>query len=192
MEIGNQIKKYRAELKLSQEELAEKVYVSRQTISNWETGKNYPDIHSLLLLGNVFNVSLDELIKGDIEIMKQEINQEEIKKFDSLSRVYTVLLLSCIVLPIPLLKLLGPASLPIYFLIGAVTIFYAFKIEKLKKKHDIQSYKEIVAFSKGERLDEITKHREEGKRGYQKFLLTVGTGVITFIVTMIMAKLLNL
>lgn len=49
MQISAQIKKYRAALQLSQEELAEKIYVSRQTISNWETEKNYPDIHSLLL-----------------------------------------------------------------------------------------------------------------------------------------------
>ena len=47
MELNTQIKKYRTELNLSQEELAEKVYVTRQTISNWETGKSYPDIHSL-------------------------------------------------------------------------------------------------------------------------------------------------
>ena len=47
MELNAQIKKYRTEFNLSQEELAEKVYVTRQTISNWETGKSYPDIHSL-------------------------------------------------------------------------------------------------------------------------------------------------
>lgn len=52
MELGNQIRKYRAERGLSQEELAEKVFVSRQTVSNWENDKNYPDIHSLLLLSN--------------------------------------------------------------------------------------------------------------------------------------------
>ena len=50
MELSIQIKKYRTELHLSQEELAEKVYVTRQTISNWENEKSYPDIHSLLLL----------------------------------------------------------------------------------------------------------------------------------------------
>ena len=50
MELGNQIKAHRAALSLSQEELAEKVYVTRQTVSNWETSKSYPDIHSLLLL----------------------------------------------------------------------------------------------------------------------------------------------
>ena len=69
MEIGNQIKKHRTRLKWSQETLAENAYVSRQTISNWENGKSYPDIHSLLILGKLFNISLDELVKGDVETM---------------------------------------------------------------------------------------------------------------------------
>ena len=64
MEIGNQIKLHRAALNLSQEELAEQVYVTRQTLSNWENGKTYPDINSLLRLSGVFGVTLDELVKG--------------------------------------------------------------------------------------------------------------------------------
>lgn len=55
MELGKQIKKYRMEAKLSQEELADKVFVSRQTISNWENDKNYPDINSLVLMSEVFH-----------------------------------------------------------------------------------------------------------------------------------------
>lgn len=54
MEIGTQIKKYRLASELSQEELAEKIYVTRQTISNWENGRNYPDVKSLLLLSSLF------------------------------------------------------------------------------------------------------------------------------------------
>lgn len=50
MELNKQIKKHRSAMELSQEQLAEKLYVTRQTISNWETGKNYPDIHSLILM----------------------------------------------------------------------------------------------------------------------------------------------
>ena len=50
MELGKQIKKHRQEVQLSQEELAERVYVSRQTISNWENDKSYPDVNSLVLL----------------------------------------------------------------------------------------------------------------------------------------------
>ncbi|HFL5474022.1 TPA: helix-turn-helix domain-containing protein, partial [Streptococcus pyogenes] len=65
MEIGQQMIRYRKQQTLSQEELVEKVYVSRQSISNWENDKTYPDIHSLLLLSQIFQVSLDQLIKGD-------------------------------------------------------------------------------------------------------------------------------
>ena len=72
MELSKQIKKYRAEANLSQEELADKVFVSRQTISNWENNKNYPDIKSLVLMSEIFQVSLDNLIKGDLERMKKE------------------------------------------------------------------------------------------------------------------------
>lgn len=54
MDIGNQIKKFRTNLQLSQEMVAEKMCVSRQTVSNWETQKSYPDIHRLLQLGALF------------------------------------------------------------------------------------------------------------------------------------------
>ena len=67
MELGNQIKQHRNRMGLSQEELADRVYVSRQTISNWENDKNYPDIKSLLLLSSCFGVSLDDLVKGDMK-----------------------------------------------------------------------------------------------------------------------------
>ena len=90
MELSTQVKKYRTELKLSQEELAEKVYVTRQTVSNWENGKSYPDIHSLLLLSSLFDVSLDQLIKGDIETMKKIVDEQEIKKFNHYGTIFTV------------------------------------------------------------------------------------------------------
>ena len=63
MDIGLQIKKFREQQKISQEELALKIFVSRQTISNWETNKSCPDIKSLITLSNIFNVSLDNFIK---------------------------------------------------------------------------------------------------------------------------------
>ena len=77
MELGQQLKAHRKELGISQDELAEKIFVSRQSISNWENNKTYPDIHTLLLLAETFGVSLDELIKGDVEEMKEEINAQE-------------------------------------------------------------------------------------------------------------------
>ena len=117
MELGNQIKLHRAALSLSQEELAEKVYVTRQTVSNWETGKSYPDIHSLLLLSALFDVSLDQLIKGDLETMKQEVNAADVKAMNRDAIIYTVLLAATIILPVPLVKWLG--------LYGLIRSFYS-------------------------------------------------------------------
>lgn len=65
MELGNQIKAHRAALSLSQEELAEKVYVTRQTVSNWETGKCMPDYSIIQKLCEAIHVTLPELMDGE-------------------------------------------------------------------------------------------------------------------------------
>ncbi len=76
MELSDQIKKHRTQIGLSQEELAERIFVSRQTVSNWETAKTYPDVQSLLLLSQLFDTSIDELVKGDVETMKETLKQD--------------------------------------------------------------------------------------------------------------------
>ena len=63
MELGGQIKRHRTRLGLSQEELADRIFVTRQSVSNWENGRTYPDLQSLLRLSDLFGLSLDELIK---------------------------------------------------------------------------------------------------------------------------------
>lgn len=190
MEVGKQIKKYRTAMNLSQEELADKVFVTRQTISNWENSKNYPDLHSLILLSSLFQVSLDILIKGDIEKMKEELKSEDIQKFNKESRIFAVLLIGSIVLVAPLYIYLKWVGLVLWGIFYAVTIYYAFKIEKQKKVFDIQTYKEIVAFSEGMKLDEIEKAKEVGKRPYQKVILLIGSMIIGFLVMYMMCMIL--
>ncbi len=65
MEIGKQLKDARISSGLTQEGAAEKINVSRQTISNWENEKTYPDIISVIKLSDVYSISLDDLLKGD-------------------------------------------------------------------------------------------------------------------------------
>ncbi len=65
MNLGIRIKEEREKLNMSQDELAEKMNITRQAISKWETGKSFPDIEKILELSNLFNLSLDELVKGD-------------------------------------------------------------------------------------------------------------------------------
>lgn len=77
MEIGKKLKNARIEAGLTQEKAAEKIDVSRQTISNWENEKSYPDIISVIALSDLYSVSLDELLKGDqkmAEHLKESTN----------------------------------------------------------------------------------------------------------------------
>lgn len=77
MEIGKKLKSARVQSGMTQETVAEKINVSRQTISNWENEKSYPDIISVLELSNLYSISLDVLLKGDekmIEHLEESTN----------------------------------------------------------------------------------------------------------------------
>ena len=191
MELGEQLKAYRQKVQLSQEELANRVYVSRQTISNWENNKTYPDVNSLVLLSEVFQVSLDQLIKGDIDAMKEVIRKEEIDKMKRYGAIYAALLIAVAVSAVPFFMWLGTWALIPWGILFAAAMYYALKVEKVKKDNDVQTYKEIVAFYEGKRLDEIQKQREIGKRPYQKILLVIGSAVITFAVCILIGFLMH-
>lgn len=70
MEIGRQLKNARTRSGLTQEKVAEEIHVSRQTISNWENEKSYPDIINIIELSNLYSISLDDLLKGDEKMIK--------------------------------------------------------------------------------------------------------------------------
>lgn len=192
MELGKQIKMHRQEAHLSQEELANRVYVSRQTISNWENDKSYPDVNSLVLLSEIFQISLDNLIKGDIEVMKDVIQKEEIEKMNRYGKSYTIMLIATAVSAVPLFMWLGVWAFIPWGIIWAISMYFAFKVEKVKKDNDVQTYKEIVAFSEGKLLDDIHKQREIGKRPYQKIFLVIGTALITFVVCVLIGFLMHI
>ena len=65
MEFGDQIRNIRKKENLTQEQFAIKLNVSRQAVSNWENNKNLPDIGMLILMSDVFQISLDQLVKGE-------------------------------------------------------------------------------------------------------------------------------
>ena len=70
MSISEILKQARSDAELSQEAAAEKIGVSRQTMSNWENGKSYPDFSSVVAISNAYNVSLDSLMKGDTKMIE--------------------------------------------------------------------------------------------------------------------------
>ena len=184
MELSGQIKKHRDELGLSQEELAEKIFVTRQSVSNWENGKTYPDLQSLLRLSDLFGLSLDELIKGDIETMKDEINKLEIKKMNRWGNLLAILFLALVILPVPLLKILDTDTVGFLLVMAplfVISMAVALRVEKLKKDNDVHTYKEIVTFCEGRRLDELDKAVEKGKRPYQAFIAAISAALIALL-----------
>lgn len=194
MEIGSQIKKYRGAQGLSQDALAEKIFVTRQTVSNWETGKSYPDIHSLLLLSSVFNVSLDQLVKEDIEAMKKEINKADVAEFNRLGRIFSIMFVFSLLAFIPLYVFLKTTGLIIWAVLYLITLGFAIRLEKLKKANDLHTYREIVAFSESRSLDEIQTQREIGKRPYQavlKPLAGAAAGLVAAAIAGLLIKLIN-
>lgn len=179
MELGGQIKRHRTRLGLSQEELADRIFVTRQSVSNWENGRTYPDLQSLLRLSDLFGLSLDELIKGDIETMKEEINRLEIQKMNRWGGALGVLMLALVILPALLLKWFDTVGfLLVMGPLFAVSMVVALKVEKIKKDNDVHTYKEILAFSEGRRLDELNRAEEKGKRPCRIFLVTVSAALI--------------
>ena len=85
MNFGEKIQKLRNQNKWTQENLAEKLYVSRTAVSKWESGKGYPNIDSLKEIANIFNITIDELLSSEeiIGIAKSE-NNTNIKKANNL------------------------------------------------------------------------------------------------------------
>ena len=185
MELGGQIRKRRQALGLSQEELAERVYATRQSVSNWENDRTCPDIKSLLLLAEVFSASLDDLVKGDIAEMKKQIDEEEKAAFRRDSVILTALFAAMLVTCVPLAMLWRWRGLAGWSVLAGVTFAWSLRVERWKKKFDIQTYREIVAFTEGKTLTEIEKAREDGKRPYQKALLAVGSGLLGLVVSII-------
>ena len=115
MEIGKKLKEARIASGLTQEQVADKINVSRQTISNWENEKSYPDIIDRIDMSNLYSISLDEILKGDDKLMEHlETNTNVVKSNQKL--VMAILLNILIVLLLGLCNVFLSGNL--YYLIG--------------------------------------------------------------------------
>lgn len=76
MNVGEQIRRGREALGMSQADLADAIWVSRNTVSNWETGATTPDIQSFILMSALFGVTIDEMVKGDANVMARAIARD--------------------------------------------------------------------------------------------------------------------
>ena len=78
-DIGKNIKEFRLRSHYSQEEMAEKLYVTRQTISNYETGKSRPDVDTLIRIADIYGVDVNQLIYGENEMTRDEVIRKNVR-----------------------------------------------------------------------------------------------------------------
>lgn len=204
MELPEQLKANRERLGLSQEDVAHEIYVSRQTMSSWENGKTYPDVQSLLLLSQLFGVSIDELVKGDVVSMKDMISKDALAmERMSIGSIALILMgVACMVglhavwqdpTPVPYMTTGSLAGIAAMIALWIPSLILSLKVERIKKSHNLVTYREISAFMDGEEVPEDSKAISRQKpvlSSAVKLACGAGAGlIIAFVLTLIVNAL---
>ena len=134
MEFSSKIREVRKKENLTQEEFAEKIFVSRNAVAKWETNRGYPDIQNLITISDVFEISLDELIKEDKNVKNKIIAESSSKKWHLLVIIYliTIILYILYFLFAHKIFMIGFLIATLFMLVIEVYIFIKDKIYKNK------------------------------------------------------------
>ncbi len=157
MNIGNQLYELRKKKNLSQEEVAEKLNVTRQTISKWETDQSMPDLDKIVPLCELYGISADALLKGTVDVKQREINsfetdgqlRKEKAKVISISVFLYFLSIIWIIVSESLEGINENAQVGVFLLICAVaTVYLIYKLmcmpkEEKEKEEKLNPYKTI-------------------------------------------------
>ncbi|HCY6949791.1 TPA: helix-turn-helix transcriptional regulator [Staphylococcus aureus] len=186
MNLSKQIKKYRERDGYSQEYLAEKLYVSRQSISNWENDKSLPDIHNLLMICELFNVTLDDLVKGTIPFVPDIKVQRSLNLWTYVMLIFITL---AAILMGPLVVYWNWAWGITVIVIYGIGFYASMKIEDFKKVHKMDNYDRIVAFMNGKGPSEVqTTKARNIKTGVLSFIAFVGAIILIALISMHLAN----
>ena len=126
MEVGEKLRERRNTLHMTQDEVAEALGVTRQAISNWENGRSYPDIERIIRLSDIYQLSLDELLKGDNKMVHQlqkNTQQNRFIKTFSLLLLVNVVLMVGLIFASPLSKIIW-VLLFLLLMANTFSIFY--------------------------------------------------------------------
>ncbi|OUO22556.1 helix-turn-helix transcriptional regulator [Collinsella sp. An307] len=190
MDIGNQIRERRQRLGLSQDELAQRLYVSRVTISHWETNKTLPDVQSMLLLANLFGTTIDEMVRGDVDEMR-----EMVEKSAQQRKAFAIALGAVEVTVIAVLAFMAVAGrdyldsalrllLSVLVLAFAVVVLVA---RRGGEGREAKSAAELLGAASG---DPVEAARESASANVMRLVLQVFVGLVVGIGVLVMGGLL--
>lgn len=151
MEIGAQIKTRRQDLNMTQEMLAKELHVGRTTVSNWEIGRNYPDLQLIVSISNVLNISLDTLLGKESEIVKEITRDTNIRK----SQSRKIKILSALLILVILAGLFGIYKVLEYQDISSpeqIVSLQAYE-DRLEITTDLPFYRSVVGYTIGNSPD---------------------------------------
>lgn len=185
MDIGNKIRERRQRLGLSQDELAQKLYVSRVTVSHWETSKTLPDVQSMLILANLFDTTIDELVKGDVDEMREMVERSEQR-----TKVFAVALATVEVIVVTALvvaAVAGREHLEPVLRLSLAVLAMAFSIvmivaRRRKGSEDARSAAELLGAATG---DPAKGARESGAAYGMRIVLQVFAGLAAAVVVLV-------
>lgn len=152
MNIGNQLYELRKKQNLSQEEVAEKLNVTRQTISKWETNQSMPDLDKIVPLCELYEISADALLKGTVEVKQRETNcfaadsqlRKEKAKVISMSVFLYFLSIIWIIVSESLEEIHENIQVGVFLLICAVaTVYLIYKLMCMPKETEEKNEKEL-------------------------------------------------
>ncbi|HAT55227.1 MAG TPA: hypothetical protein DCW31_08335 [Lactobacillus sp.] len=172
MELATALKTARQKAKLSQQAVADELHISRQSISKWETGKTLPDIENLIRLSTLFDLSLDDLIKGDA-IMRTKISHD--------SKLFTFLKIALAVITLTL--------------VFALIIAFALSQFTVGSYHPVLAYVPIVLslfVSAGALIYMLINIRKQPSRGMKIALVLALAGVLCVFTLRLLSYLFHL
>lgn len=151
MKIGQHIYQLRTTQNLTQEELASKVYVTRQTVSNWQRGYSYPDLQSLMTISEYFNISVHELLKEDLPTIERSLSMKANQHFQQLSTEFTLLLIWFVISSIFNFYFFRENGLLLNLIISSPWLVYKiFQVDRYKNDYQLRTYQDISDFLAGE------------------------------------------
>ncbi len=154
MNIGEQIRIRRTELNITQQDLADRLNVSRSAVSNWETNKNYPDLQIIVQVSEELNISLDALLKGDANVVKKIAKDTtESRKLKGRAK-----------------KLIAAVVVLAAVLFGTLFLFFGWSGE-VSKEDQVKEFR----IADNERVIEVEVPRYYGRRAWYSDLDETGT-----------------
>ena len=190
MDIGNQIRERRQQRGWAQDELAQKLYATRVTVSHWETNKTLPDVQSMLLLANLFDTTIDELVRGSVDEMQDMVERDERR-----TRAYAIALGAVEVTVIAVLAVMAtvgrdylePALRPLLAALVLASAVVALVARRQEGGRDTKSMAELLGAATG---DPVEAARESASANAVRLVLQVFVGLAVGIGVLVIGGIL--